>query len=341
MGPIQAPKNMTKNAGQNAAAGFQASFGNSGDNVSQAIMQMNSHLNDVKPFIDSKNVLIDALATQGNIDQKRLIGLNPNVRNAVINRDTNFILSNLKQVENVINGNNLEFQNAVGIITGGMDRKDREKEREFSQSIQLVKTQVDMLGSQAFEGMSPEQVEMIEKRLGISVGDMAKGLRGKEDEVRAEKQKEWDFKDKQFGLSEKQFQHSKNVDNQQLAISRGNLGVSQSRLANEINAAKTKGTDTWGSVDYQNVGGILRPDEAPRTKPVYFDPKGRESSMAEWVTNNYSGSQVLDVIQEELIKAGRFELADELVERKQWAVANNDAGQVPWFLSHGLSEFGF
>jgi hypothetical protein len=336
--PIQAPQNMTQNAGQNAMAGFQASFAKSGDNTSQAIMEMNAHLNDIKPYIDTKNVLIDALATQGQIDQSRLQGLNPQVRNAVINRDTNFILSNLKQVENVIQGNNLEFQNAVGIINQGMDRMEREKEREFNQSMQLIKTQVDMLGSKAFEGMDPEQIAMIEKRLGISVEDMASGLAGREDEARAEREWEKNFKVDQFAHSQKMDEKNYNLNAQK---HRDSVALQQSSLALQRQSMSQKQKQeegTWGKVSYEPV---MQGSRQVGEQTVYFDPNGRKTTMAQWVTRNYPEQNRLSVIQQELMNSGRSDLALELVERANWAEKNNDKGHMSWFLRNKLSGFGF
>ena len=329
---VQVPDNIQQTGANTAMAGMQASFGSAGDNASQAIMQMNAHLNDLKPYIEAKNTIHDALYKTGDITQERLAGLDPNLRNAIINRDNAFLQNNYAQIENVIQGNDKAFNNAVGIITGGIDRLEQRKEKEFNQARQILEQQVSLLGSKAFDGMPPEQIEMIEKRLGISVKDMEAGIRAKEDEARAEK--EWEK-----NMQEKEFAHRQNVDNQQLAISRGNLAVTRANAARAAN--ETKAPKTWGKVDYVEVSGPVQRGEAPKTQAVYYDPNGRQTTMAEWIGNNYQGGNQLSAIQQELVKSGRPELATELIERSQWASQNNDAGHIPWFLSNKLNQFGF
>jgi hypothetical protein len=308
---IQLPQNMNQQA---TAQALQAS-GQSIDPNTKAMLEVNNNLNIMQPFIEAKNTIYDALYTQTKPDQERLSKLdliNPNLKNAVINMDRSFLQSNLSQLENTIQGNANMFNNAIGIITQGVDRMEAQKEREFSKAKSIVEQQVSLLGSKAFEGMPPEQIAMIEKRMGISTGAMSQTLAGKEEEVRKEKEYQKQLAEKEMKMKEDQFAYEQRLNDQKLALQRQEsersyalekqkLALQQSSVRSSSSSSgsssggttSSSSTKKWGnikSVDTSKVYNLMfkGPGGGDTDMAYSFtDPNGSKVSMYTWVANNY------------------------------------------------------
>lgn len=334
---IELPQNMNQQATSQA---LQAT-GSAIDPNTKAMLEVNNNLNNMQPFIEAKNTIYDALYTQTKPDQARLEKLNlinPNLKNAVINMDRSFLQSNLAQLENTIQGNANMFNSAIGVITQGIDRMEAQKEREFAKAKAIVEQNVSLLGSKAFEGMPPEQIAMIEKRLGISTKAISSGLAGKEEELRKEKEYQKQLAEKEMKMKEDQFAYEQRLNDQKMALQRQEADRSyaldraklalQQREADRDYALKTQSVKSSGikssgggkatgtsSVPIKKWGSVKGVDTSKlpntgydavlwKTSAYEFkDPKGMKVPMYEWVKNNYGEDNVAENMVEILIQS--------------------------------------
>lgn len=340
---IDLPQNMNQQA---TAQALQAT-GSAIDPNTKAMLEVNNNLNNMQPFIEAKNTIYDALYTQTKPDQARLEKLNlinPNLKNAVINMDRSFLQSNLAQLENTIQGNANMFNSAIGVITQGIDRMEAQKEREFAKAKAIVEQNVSLLGSKAFEGMPPEQIAMIEKRLGISTKAISSGLAGKEEEVRKEKEYQKQLAEKEMKMKEDQFAYEQRLNDQKMALQRQeadrSYALDRAKLALQqkesdrnynlqvakLNEAKVEAQEKakakkWGGIEYVNteIKGIYKSPGVIGSSTMEFkDPKGARTSMYNWVTNNYGNDNALGAMVDLLTNSkdpNEIQIGKDLINR--------------------------
>lgn len=248
------------------------------DGVSQAMIEMNAHVNDMQPFIEAKNDIYDSLYLKTDIDNAKIQeyeNIIPGLGQAIIAKNTNFLNKSLTQLENTIQGNQNQFQWAVNTIMGGIDRANQKEEQETNRALQIMNQAYQIGGAEALDGLPEEVRTRLEEYLDI--GDVSAGARQKE-----ARQKE--LEDRQFNLQEQQFRQSQaEFDIQQRFAEKKHADSMALQWHNATkpspSPSPSPSNKKWGSYTNNSQGMTFK------------NKNGVVVPMYEWIANNTSGGQ--------------------------------------------------